>query len=157
MLGDKPKMTKDLIKEWTIAATRDGRANGTRPTFVLATSIQEGGAWRYEFFPSRSRYFLVNIKGTSIRCLSFVFEPVGVTDPAKIERGRITKPVNNVTMARLDLLFGTAKAIEKDDADDSDDEELFYKYEKDQPAGAILKFVVNKYLERILPGYWPVA
>jgi hypothetical protein len=24
---------------------------------------------------------------------------------------------------------------------------LYYKYEKDQPAGAILKFVVNKYLE----------
>ena len=24
---------------------------------------------------------------------------------------------------------------------------LSYKYEKDQPAGAILKFVVNKYLE----------
>ena len=57
-------------------------------------------------------------------------------------------------MARLDLQFGTSKAIKKDDGDssgdsagDSSDEELYYKYEKDQPAGAILKFVVNKYLE----------
>ena len=24
---------------------------------------------------------------------------------------------------------------------------LYYKFEKDQPAGAILKFVVNKYLD----------
>ena len=54
--------------------------------------------------------------------------------------------MRNVTKARLDLQFCTAKAIEKDDDDDSD-EELYYKYEKDQPAGAILKSVANKYLE----------
>ena len=47
---------------------------------------------------------------------------------------------------KLDERFGTSKAIENDDSDDSDGE-LYYKYEKDQPAGAILKFVVNKYLE----------
>ena len=46
-------------------------------------------------------------------------------------------------------MIGTSKAIERDDSDsDSDsDEELLFKYEKDQPAGAILKFVANKYLE----------
>ena len=46
-------------------------------------------------------------------------------------------------------MVGTSKAIEKDD-DDSSDEEMDYRcprYEKDQPAGAILKFVANKYLE----------
>ena len=63
-----------------------------------------------------------------------------------IERGTRTRPVRNITEEKLDERFGTAKAIEKDDDDDSD-EELYYKYEKDQPAGAILKFVVNKYLE----------
>ncbi len=52
----------------------------------------------------------------------------------------------NATLAKLDARFATSKAIEKDDDDDSD-EELYYKYEKDQPAGAILKFVANKYLE----------
>jgi len=54
--------------------------------------------------------------------------------------------MRNVTLARLDMMFGTSKAIEKDNDDDSDDE-LYYKYEKDEPAGAILKFVANKYLE----------
>ena len=63
-----------------------------------------------------------------------------------IERGSVEKGVNNVTEPRLDMMFGTSKAIEKDDDDDSD-EELYYKYEMDQPAGAILKFVVNKYLD----------
>ena len=53
-------------------------------------------------------------------------------------------------------MFGTSKAIEKDDDDDSD-EELYYKYEKDQPAGAILKFVVNKYMELYFPDGGRVA
>ena len=48
-------------------------------------------------------------------------------------------------------MIGTAKMIENDDSDDSD-EELHpmarpFAYEKDQPAGAILKLVSNKYLE----------
>ena len=74
------------------------------------------------------------------------FQRVSCTAPKK---GRITKRINNVTKARLDLMVGTSKAIEKDD-DDSSDEEMDYRcprYEKDQPAGAILKFVANKYLE----------
>ena len=48
-------------------------------------------------------------------------------------------------------MIGTSKAIEKDDDDDSDSDEdqhwLCARYEKDQPAGAILKSVANKYLE----------
>ena len=71
--------------------------------------------------------------------------PVGVR-PAYIKTGTRKRKVTNITKARLDERFGTAKLIEKDD-DASSDEELYYKYEKDQPAGAILKFVVNKYLE----------
>ena len=66
--------------------------------------------------------------------------------PRVIERGTVSRGVTNITKVRLDERFATSKAIEKDDDDDSD-EELYYKYEKDQPAGAILKFVVNKYLE----------
>ena len=55
-------------------------------------------------------------------------------------------------MARLDERFCTAKAIEKEDDDSSDEDEddaggRRARYEKDQPAGAIFKFVVNKYLE----------
>ena len=73
-----------------------------------------------------------------------------------IERGSVEKGVNNVTEPRLDMMFGTSKAIEKDDDDDSD-EELYYKYEKDQPAGAILKFVVNKYMEHYFPAGGRVA
>ena len=69
-----------------------------------------------------------------------------ITDKGDIAKGRIRKPMRNVTLARLDMMFGTSKAIEKDNDDDSDDE-LYYKYEKDEPAGAILKFVANKYLE----------
>jgi len=65
--------------------------------------------------------------------------------------------VTNITKARLDARFGTSKAIEKDDDDDDSDEELWYKYEKDQPAGAILKFVVNKYMEHYFPAGGRVA
>ena len=34
---------------------------------------------------------------------------------------------------------------------------LYYKYEKDQPAGAILKFVINKYMEHYFPAGGRVA
>ena len=34
---------------------------------------------------------------------------------------------------------------------------LYYKFEKDQPAGAILKFVVNKYMEHYFPAGGRVA
>ena len=91
----------------------------------------------------------MNIQCRSISKLQFVFEPVGVTQPHMIERGRREKNIHNVTKARLDLMIGTAKAIERDD-DDSSDEEMDWRcprYEKDQPAGTILKFVANKYLE----------
>ena len=64
--------------------------------------------------------------------------------------------MRNITEEKLDERFGTAKAIEKDDDDDSD-EELYYKYEKDQPAGAILKFVINKYMEHYFPAGGRVA
>ena len=71
------------------------------------------------------------------------------------------RPVTNITKTKLDERFGTAKAIERDDSDsdsNSDsDEELYYKFEKDQPAGAILKFVVNKYLEQYHPASDRVA
>ena len=104
---------------------------------------------KYAFYPSKSCFWLANITGTKVSKLEFVFEPVGVTRPDMIERGRRKKQIHNVTKARLDLMIGTSKAIERDDSDsDSDsDEELLFKYEKDQPAGAILKFVANKYLE----------
>ena len=67
--------------------------------------------------------------------------------------------MKNVTEARLDLMFGTSKAIERDD-DDSSDEEIApqcARYEKDHPAGAILKFVVNKYMELYFPDGGRVA
>ena len=85
-----------------------------------------------------------NIAGSSCRTLTFFFEPVGVTDGYK-KRGRITKTIIDVTEARLDLMIGTSRpvALEKDDSDDDD----VFVYEKDQPAGAIVKFVANKYLE----------
>ena len=73
-----------------------------------------------------------------------------------IERGTRTRPVRNITEEKLDERFGTAKAIEKGDDDDSD-KELYYKYEKDQPAGAILKFVINKYMEHYFPAGGRVA
>ena len=145
LLEAAPKTTRDLVKAWTIAATRDGRANGTRPTFVLATSFQGFGSYTYKFEPSRSCYYLVDIRGNKTNLLDLVFEPVGVSDKHKKE-GTMKRPVKNITTAKLDERFGTAKAIEKGDDDDSD-KELYYKYEKDQPAGAILKSVVNKYLE----------
>ena len=51
-------------------------------------------------------------------------------------------------------MIGTAKAIERDDdgsSGDSSDEDVADsrrpRYEMDQPAGTILKLVVNKYLE----------
>ena len=71
--------------------------------------------------------------------------------------------MKNVTKARLDLMVGTAKAIEKDDddsSDDSSDEDTYGRrprYEKDQPAGEILKFVVNKYMEHYFPAGGRVA
>ena len=34
---------------------------------------------------------------------------------------------------------------------------LYYKFEKDQPAGAILKFVINKYMEQYSPAGGRVA
>ena len=154
VLGDKPKTTEDWIKAWTIAATRDGRANGTRPTFVLATSI--GSTGRYVFYPSKSHYWLTNITGTRVSQLGFVFEPVGVTIKKDIKSGTMRRPVTNITKTKLDECFGTSKAIEKDDDDDSD-EELVFKYEKDQPAGEILKFVVNKYMEQYFPAGGRVA
>ena len=110
----------------------------TRPEFVLATSHRGAGTWTYEFYPSRALYWLTNICGSSSRELTFVFEPVGVTFKPDIKKGRITCGVKNITKEKLDERFGTAKAIEKED----DDEELFYKYEKDQLAGAIVKSVV---------------
>ena len=63
------------------------------------------------------------------------------------------RTVTNITKTKLDERFGTSKAIQNDDSDDSDEESdeewdrLSPRYEKDQPAGAILKFVANKYLE----------
>ena len=123
---------------------------------ALATSIQDGAVWRYKFEPMRSCYYLVNITGRSVRQLTLTFDRVGVTEPAKIKAGRVTREAYNITKARLDERFGTAKAIEKDDSD-SDEEESAYKYEKDQPAGEILKFVVNKYLELYFPAGGRVA
>ena len=165
MLGDKPKTTRDLITEWTIAATRDGRRNGTRPTFVLATSI--GNTGRYVFYPSKSHYWLVNITGTGVHDLRFFFEPVGVTFKPAIKSGGTSRPVRNITKARLDARFATSKAIERDDdssgdsSDDSSDEDVADgrspRYEKDQPAGEILKFVVNKYMELYFPAGGRVA
>ena len=76
--------------------------------------------------------------------------------PRVIERGTVSRGVTNITKVRLDERFATSKAIEKDDDDDSD-EELFFKYEKDQPAGAILKFVINKYMEHYFPAGGRVA
>ena len=156
VLGDKPKTTEDLIKEWTIAATREGRANGTRPTFVHATQLRPANSGKYAFYPSRSHYWLTNIQGKRVSRLSFIFEPVGVELQANIDRGRVTRDMKNVTKARLDMIFGTSKAIERDEDDDSD-EELVFKYEKDQPAGEILKFVVNKYMEHYFPAGGRVA
>ena len=109
----------------------------------------------YAFYPSPAHYWLTNIQGTSISSLRFIFEPVGVR-AKHIESGKMERPVTNITKTKLDERFGTAKAIEKDDDDDSD-EELYYKYEKDQPAGAILKFVVNKYMEHYFPAGGRVA
>ena len=114
------------------------------------------GNVKYDFYPSPSHFWLTNIRGTKVSKLNFIFEPVGVTKPDAIAKGRIKKPIINVTKARLDMMIGTAKPIEKDDDDDSD-EELWYKYEKDQPAGAILKFVVNKYMEHYFPAGGRVA
>merc|ERR1712154_61611 len=111
-----------------------------------ATSHRGAGTWTYEFYPSRARYWLTNIRGTGIHELEFVFEPVGVTQRDSIEKGRTLKTIPNVTKAKLDERFATSKAFQKEEDDDSD-EELFYKYEKDQPAGAIFKSVINKYLE----------
>ena len=147
LLEATPLSKEDMITAWTIAAQPGReRRNGTRPTFVLATQLRPANSGKYAFYPSRAHYWLTNIQGTGVHGLRFIFEPVGVTEPQKIEQGGVKKTINNVTKPRLDMVFGTSKAIEKDDDDDSD-EELFFKYEKDQPAGAILKFVVNKYLE----------
>ena len=62
------------------------------------------------------------------------------------------------------MMIGTSRAIEMDDDDssgDSSDEEVAdgrrLRYEKDQPAGAILKFVVNKYMEHYFPAGGRVA
>ena len=148
---------EDMIKAWTVAAQPGpARRNGTRPTFVLATSMPPRSAGIYAFYPSPAHYWLTNIQGTSISSLRFIFEPVGVTDPRKIKSGTMDRPVTNITKPRLDARFGTSKAIENDDSDDSD-EELFFKYEKDQPAGAILKFVINKYMEHYFPAGGRVA
>ena len=65
---------------------------------------------------------------------------------AAYKRGTVRREVSNITKARLDERFGTSKFIERDEDDDVE-ERLRDKYEKDQPAGAILKFVVNKYLD----------
>ncbi len=143
----------DLITKWTIAAQprRGDRVAKKRPTFVLATSLGQTG--RYDFYPSRIDYWLTNIRGTGIHHLVFIFEPVGVTTPIDIESGTMKRPVKDITKEKLDERFGTAKAIENDDdsSGDSSDEEVADgrrpRYEKDQPAGAILKFVVNKYLD----------
>ncbi len=158
LLDDKPLTKDDLIMKWTWEAwpRLPDRVAKKRPTFVLATQLLPANSGKYAFYPWKSHYWLVIISGRSIRSLTFVFEPVGVTDPYMKERGRITKTIHNVTKARLDMMIATAKAIEKDDDDESDDDEsddddtperCRFKYEKDQPAGAILKSVVNKYLE----------
>ena len=76
--------------------------------------------------------------------------------PRVIERGTVSRGVTNITKVRLDERFATSKAIEKDDDDDSD-EELYFKYEEDQPAGEILKFVVNKHMEHYFPAGGRVA
>ena len=99
--------------------------------------------------------FLPTIRKTDAQAIVALAE-VGVTDPAVIEKARIIRGTRNVTKARLDLQFGTAKAIEKEDDDDSD-EELYFKFEKDKPAGAILKFVANKYLALYFPANGRVA
>ena len=73
--------------------------------------------------------------------------------PRQRTTGTMKRPVKDITKEKLDERFGTAKAIENDDdsSGDSSDEEVADgrrpRYEKDQPAGAILKFVVNKYLD----------
>ena len=61
-----------------------------------------------------------------------------------------------VSMARLNARYGTAREIQRDgssdDSDeDSDEEESVFKYEKDQPAGAIFRYVINKYLGHYHP------
>jgi hypothetical protein len=135
-------------KDWGGVLGRSFITNQER----MATSLAKTG--QFVFYPSRNHFWLTNIRGTTTSHLKLIFEPVGVTKQSNKEQGGVTKSCSNVTMARLDLQFGTSKAIKKDDGDssgdsagDSSDEELYYKYEKDQPAGAILKFVVNKYLE----------
>ena len=54
------------------------------------------------------------------------------------------------------MMIGTSKFIERDEDDDVE-ERLRYKYEKDQPAGEILKFVVNKYMDLYFPAGGRVA
>ena len=75
---------------------------------------------------------------------------------AAYKRGTVRREVSNITKARLDERFGTSKFIERDEDDDVE-ERLRDKYEKDQPAGAILKFVVNKYMEHYFPAGGRVA
>ena len=99
---------------------------------------------------------MYNIHGKNLGALSFIFVPVGVTEPHEIQKRKRTSSVKNVTMARLNARYGTAREIQKDgssdDSDeDSDEEESVFKYEKDQPAGAIFRYVINKYLGHYHP------
>ena len=85
-------------------------------------------------------------------------EPVGVTVASLIKAGTITKPVSKTTKVKLDECFGTAKAIEKND-DDCSDEDVAdgrrARYEKDQPAGAVFKFLRKQVTRPLHSGHSP--